>query len=184
MGNIHSFAGSKTVEDVAADTEVVEAVELDIAAELAVSMVLALPGLVASAVSREPWCLMYILYSLDGVAVVRLTRLLTDRHSHVTSIKVQRGSSNRWRQGTFDSLIANRDSNKEQKMEALSRREEEEVMESAKTQALKACDEFVKSKSTPSMRKVYRQLSRIVQQAVRFHCHSPVDHTYRQCRDV
>jgi hypothetical protein len=33
-------------------------------------------------------------------------------------------------------------------MEALSRREEEEVMEQAKTQALKACDEFVKSMST------------------------------------
>jgi hypothetical protein len=38
-------------------------------------------------------------------------------------------------------------------MEALSRREEEEVMEQAKTQALKACDEFVKSKSTTPMRK-------------------------------
>jgi hypothetical protein len=31
-------------------------------------------------------------------------------------------------------------------MEALSRREEEEVMETAKKQALKACDDFVKSK--------------------------------------
>ena len=72
MGNIHSFAGSKTVEAVAVDTEVVEAVELDIAAELAVSMVLALPGLVASAVSREPWCLMYTVYSSDGVAVVEI----------------------------------------------------------------------------------------------------------------
>ena len=108
MGNIHSSVSSTAAEAVAADTEVAGAVELDIAAELAVSMVPALPGLVASAVSRVPWCLMYIVYSLDGVAVVRLTRLLMGRHSHVTNIKVQRGSSNRWRQGTFDNLIANR----------------------------------------------------------------------------
>lgn len=41
-------------------------------------------------------------------------------------------------------------------MEALSRREEEEVMESAKTQALKACDEFVKSKYTHPMSRTDR----------------------------
>lgn len=33
-------------------------------------------------------------------------------------------------------------------MEALSRREEEEVMETAKTQALKACHDLVKSESS------------------------------------
>ena len=72
MGNIRSSEGSMAVEAVAADTEVVEAVELDIAAEHAVSMVPALPGLVASAVSHEPWCLMYTVYSSDGVAVVEI----------------------------------------------------------------------------------------------------------------
>lgn len=60
MGNIHSSVGSTAAEAVAADTEVAEAVELDIAAEQAVSMVPALPGLVASAVSHEPWCLINI----------------------------------------------------------------------------------------------------------------------------
>jgi len=37
-------------------------------------------------------------------------------------------------------------------MEALSRREEEEVMETAKKQALKACDDLVKSRSPPRSR--------------------------------
>jgi hypothetical protein len=46
-------------------------------------------------------------------------------------------------------------------MEALSRREEEEVMESAKTQALKACDEFVKSKSTLRFAKPTDSLRRL-----------------------
>lgn len=35
-------------------------------------------------------------------------------------------------------------------METLSRREEEEIMESAKKQALKACDDFVKGESSPN----------------------------------
>jgi len=38
------------------------------------------------------------------------------------------------------------------KMEALSRREEEEVMESAKKMALKACDDLVKSTIQPRRR--------------------------------
>jgi hypothetical protein len=46
-------------------------------------------------------------------------------------------------------------------MEALSRREEEEVMESAKTQALKACDEFVKSKFTIRCAKLTGSLRRL-----------------------
>jgi 23S rRNA maturation mini-RNase III len=47
------------VEAVAADTEVVEAVELDIAAELVVSMAQGLLDPVASVVSHEPWCVVY-----------------------------------------------------------------------------------------------------------------------------
>jgi hypothetical protein len=54
MGNIRSFVGSLAVEAVAADTEVVEAVELDTVAELVVSMVQVLLDLVASAVSHGP----------------------------------------------------------------------------------------------------------------------------------
>jgi hypothetical protein len=59
MGNIRSSVGSMVVEVVAADTEVVEAVELDIAAELVVSMAQILLDPVASAVSHEPWCIVY-----------------------------------------------------------------------------------------------------------------------------
>jgi len=59
MGNIHSFVGSKAVEAVGADTEVVEAVELDTVVELAVSMVQVLLDLEASVVSHEPWCIVY-----------------------------------------------------------------------------------------------------------------------------
>ena len=59
MGNIHSFVGSMAVEAVAADTEVVEAVELDTVVELAVSMVQVLLDLEASVVSRGPWCIVY-----------------------------------------------------------------------------------------------------------------------------
>jgi hypothetical protein len=59
MGNIRSSEGSTAVEVVAADTGVVEAVELDTVAELVVSMVQVLLDPVASAVSHEPWCIVY-----------------------------------------------------------------------------------------------------------------------------
>lgn len=59
MGNIRSSEGSMAVEAVAVDIEVVEAVELDIVAELVVSMVQVLLDPVASVVSHEPWCIVY-----------------------------------------------------------------------------------------------------------------------------
>jgi hypothetical protein len=59
MGNIRSSEGSMAVGAVAADTEVVEAVELDTVVELVVSMVQVLLGPEASVVSHEPWCIVY-----------------------------------------------------------------------------------------------------------------------------
>ena len=54
MGNIRSSEGSMAVEAVVADTEVVEAVELDTAAELVVSMAQVLLDPAASVVGRVP----------------------------------------------------------------------------------------------------------------------------------
>jgi hypothetical protein len=59
MGNIRSSEGSMAVEAVAADTGLVEAVELDTVAELVVSMVQVLLDPVASVVSHGPWCIVY-----------------------------------------------------------------------------------------------------------------------------
>jgi hypothetical protein len=59
MGNIRSSEGSMAVGAVAADTEVVEAVELDTVAELVASMAQVLLGPGASVVSHEPWCIVY-----------------------------------------------------------------------------------------------------------------------------
>jgi hypothetical protein len=59
MGNIRSSEGSMVVEAVAADIEVVEAVELDIVAELVVWMAQVLLDLEVSVVSHEPWCIVY-----------------------------------------------------------------------------------------------------------------------------
>jgi hypothetical protein len=86
MGNTHSSEGSMAVEAVAADIEVVEAVELDTAAELVVSMVQVFPDLVASVVSREPLWL-YMVYSLERYSSEVIPLLLMNRHSHVIRIK-------------------------------------------------------------------------------------------------
>jgi hypothetical protein len=86
MGNIHSLEGSMAVEAVAAGTEVVEAVELDTAAELVVSMARVFPDLVASVASHEPsW--LYMVYSLERYSSEVIPLLLMHRHSHVIRIK-------------------------------------------------------------------------------------------------
>jgi hypothetical protein len=86
MGNIHSFEGSMAVEAVAADTEVVEAVELDTAAELVLSMDQVLPDLVAFVASREPLWLR-VVYNLERYSSEVIPLLLMNRHSHVIRIK-------------------------------------------------------------------------------------------------